>query len=83
MPLREGGWEAQLHLEHEERRKEEFVIDLFRRRTSIWSTYKGVKVDLVTAQEKMICHGSNKIMKGKVKGISLFSGININTNDNM
>ena len=40
------GWEAQLHLEHEERRKEEFVIDLFRSRTSILSTYKGVKVDL-------------------------------------
>ena len=69
------GWEAQLHLEHEERRKEEFVIDLFRSRTSILSTYKGVKVDLgLTAPDKRISQGTSYIIKDEAKGISPFFG---------
>ena len=73
------GWEAQLHLEHEERRKEEFVIDLFPSRTSILSTYKGVKVDLVTAQESQFQQNN----EGYSQGSLAFLWININTNDNM
>ena len=57
--------EAQLHLEHEkeEERKEEFVIDLFRSRTSILSTYKGVKVDLgLQARVLLQRKGSVKVL---------------------